>query len=313
MTANQSGSERFDPFNVRTPIAKILKLACATSYSNFDEEAKKCIFITAAIATENRIIHERLWEEYGSNADSKWINIGLIINEMITATDVIPYSSTEEAEKASLEEYYLTGEGTSNFQTNLGALGVDCYHDKYFIASYIAALDILSHNRAIMAGATIIPEKRLNAPEFIEILNITRVVLQFSESISKWSVNRKVVLHIDDDPLMTRKIKRALEQSGNYIVVSENNSAGIEDLIRLHKPDVLLLDLVMPGKGGEQLKRDLSSKPAFADLKVIYLTSLYSREDTGPLGKSIGGDLFLSKQVNDKNLMECIDNLVAKK
>lgn len=59
--------------------------------------------------------------------------------------------------------------------------------------------------------------------------------------------------------------------------------------------------------------KPLNCELHFADLKVIYLTSLYSREDTGPLGKSIGGDLFLSKQVNDKNLMECIDNLVAKK
>jgi signal transduction histidine kinase/DNA-binding response OmpR family regulator len=89
----------------------------------------------------------------------------------------------------------------------------------------------------------------------------------------------KTVLIVDDEPDMLRLFRRMLAAAGrNYRVLRANNGQAALQLLRQHRPNVILLDLVMPRMDGFQLLKAKSQEPALKDIPVIVISA---RDPTG--------------------------------
>ena len=115
------------------------------------------------------------------------------------------------------------------------------------------------------------------------------------------------VLIVDDSKTELYALSDILGRRGYKVRTAEN---GDEALRRLEeaKPDLILMDVVMPGKNGFQLTRTITRDPRFADVPVILCTS--KNQDTDKLwGLRLGARDYIVKPVNGDELLAKIQAL----
>jgi CheY-like chemotaxis protein/phosphoribosyl 1,2-cyclic phosphodiesterase len=101
------------------------------------------------------------------------------------------------------------------------------------------------------------------------------------------------VLVVDDDPDIRALANLALSQDG-HIVSEASSGAEALALIDAHAPDLLVLDLLMPGQGGLEVLRILRSRPATAALPVVVLTAMDDEANTRA-GFELGATDYVTK------------------
>lgn len=115
----------------------------------------------------------------------------------------------------------------------------------------------------------------------------------------------KKVLIIDDEEFFCRAIKKALEsRSAFHVLTATRGDDGIR-LAKTQKPDIILLDIMMPDVDGNDVAKELSESPITASIPVLFVTALISREEVRKSGGVIGGRNFIAKPV-------IIDELIKK-
>jgi DNA-binding response OmpR family regulator len=119
------------------------------------------------------------------------------------------------------------------------------------------------------------------------------------------------ILVVDDEPHLSGLVRLALEKTKRFEVRVENRSALALTAARDFRPDMVLLDVDMPGKDGGEVARELRGDSMFRHIPILFFTSLISREEAGDRETERGGMLFLAKPVNPKVLVEAIDRLVG--
>lgn len=89
------------------------------------------------------------------------------------------------------------------------------------------------------------------------------------------------ILHVDDDPDIQEIVRLALETMGDFNV--ETCGSGREALGRAaaFKPDLMLLDVIMPDVDGLELLEQLRALPGFAEVPVMFMTSAAETADVG--------------------------------
>ncbi len=80
------------------------------------------------------------------------------------------------------------------------------------------------------------------------------------------------VLIVDDSPTELHLIRNILEQGGYQVITAENGEAGVEQATQ-RQPDIILMDVVMPGLNGFQATRQLSRAPETAGIPIIMVTT----------------------------------------
>jgi len=108
------------------------------------------------------------------------------------------------------------------------------------------------------------------------------------------------ILVIDDDELVSRTLQRALKVYGHQVMVANSGAEGLK-LARRHRPDMFVLDIMMPGTDGYQVCRQIRGDPLLADLPVLFLTAKAKDEDKIE-GFRAGADDYLSKPFNMEEL-----------
>ena len=117
------------------------------------------------------------------------------------------------------------------------------------------------------------------------------------------------ILIVDDSPTEAHVLKGMLEKHGFQVETAENGTEGIERAKAL-KPDLILMDVVMPGLNGFQATRQLTKAPETSDIPVIIVTTK-DQETDRVWGMRQGARDFLSKPVAEKTLMEKINLVLA--
>ncbi len=117
---------------------------------------------------------------------------------------------------------------------------------------------------------------------------------------------KKRILVVDDEPKITRLIRLNLEQTGEYEVREENHPTHAFTAIREFRPDLVLLDVLMPGVDGGQLASELQENPKFREIPIIFLTAAITREEVNSHGGYIGGLPFLAKPVDVPELLAAL-------
>jgi two-component system KDP operon response regulator KdpE len=112
----------------------------------------------------------------------------------------------------------------------------------------------------------------------------------------------KKILIVDDEPAMVRLIEQILAAKG-YEVLTAGSGQGALKLMFAHHPDLVLLDVVMPGMNGWQV---CSRIREVSDVPVIMLTGERKSEDDIVSGLEYGADGYLIKPVRNKELVATV-------
>jgi len=113
------------------------------------------------------------------------------------------------------------------------------------------------------------------------------------------------VLVVDDDETSRNLSKRILSKRGYAVITADGGAEGIELAKQLH-PDIIVLDVLMPGMDGWQVLEKLRDLPETADIPIIMQSMLSERE----LGLSLGADDYLTKPVDKSDLPAAVRKLL---
>ncbi|MEO7067865.1 MAG: response regulator [Rhodanobacter sp.] len=116
------------------------------------------------------------------------------------------------------------------------------------------------------------------------------------------------ILVIDDSPTDVRVFTTLLERAGHQVVAVNSAEEGIEH-VRAQLPDLIIMDVIMPGMNGFQATRTLTRDPATAAVPVVMITTKAMETDR-VWGLRQGARAFITKPVNEKELLACINQLL---
>jgi CheY-like chemotaxis protein len=117
----------------------------------------------------------------------------------------------------------------------------------------------------------------------------------------------KRILVVDDEPSVTRNLKLNLETGGGYEVLGENRATNALSAARTFRPDLILLDVMMPGMDGGEVAARLRLDPLLRDTPVIFLTAIVSNEETDGHEMMSGAETFLAKPVDIGELKKTLE------
>lgn len=115
------------------------------------------------------------------------------------------------------------------------------------------------------------------------------------------------ILVIDDEASVTRSIRLNLETLGTYEVRAENHARAALQTAREFRPDLILLDVMMPEMDGGTVAAQLQEDPLLKDTPIVCLTALVSKEETHGREAHIGGQNYLAKPVDLAELTRVIE------
>ena len=115
------------------------------------------------------------------------------------------------------------------------------------------------------------------------------------------------VLLVDDDPLMTKITCRSLTRAGFEVEVS-NHSFGVLNLVAELLPDVLVMDMNMPGLRGIELLELIRSDASLSKTCVVFYSGVELHELAG-LASAGGADGFVHKSASPGELIEMISTV----
>ncbi|ROR98922.1 twitching motility two-component system response regulator PilH [Sinobacterium caligoides] len=117
------------------------------------------------------------------------------------------------------------------------------------------------------------------------------------------------VLIVDDSPTETRRMKSMLSRHGYEVLEAENGEEGVAKA-KAELPDIVLMDIVMPGINGFQATRQLSRNSATSDIPILIVTTK-DQETDRVWGRRQGARGYLTKPLEEKLLMNTIKDVLS--
>jgi DNA-binding response OmpR family regulator len=126
-------------------------------------------------------------------------------------------------------------------------------------------------------------------------------------------MSRKYILIVDDDPDLVETVAMMLEAKG-YAVGKAYDGIEGEESIKKRRPDVVVLDVMMPRKSGYQLCKELKANKSTAGIPIVLLTAVGEAVPTTTYthyeGMSTEAEDYIPKPVDAKTLVEAVERLL---
>lgn len=119
----------------------------------------------------------------------------------------------------------------------------------------------------------------------------------------------KNVLLVEDEDNITEAIRFLLTRDGWHVEAHADGGTAVQR-IREREPDLLILDLMLPGKNGLDILRELRSEARFAKLPVLMLTARGQDQDRD-LATQAGVSRFMTKPFSNAEVLEAVRDLAA--
>ena len=118
----------------------------------------------------------------------------------------------------------------------------------------------------------------------------------------------KRILVIDDDPTLLKLAQGVLHSNGFDVIASADAPNGLETAMK-QKPDLIVLDVMMPIINGFNICRLMKSQKALKHIPIILLTSRSTKADQD-IGTEVGADAYLSKPFKTEEFLDKIRELL---
>ena len=115
---------------------------------------------------------------------------------------------------------------------------------------------------------------------------------------------------IVDDVYSELQLIEGILKSANHTVVSYLNADKLEEKLAIEKPDLVVLDVIMPGRNGFQACRDLKNDERFKDLPVVLCTSKGQESDRF-WGQQQGANAYIAKPFKPEDLLAAVKKVLA--
>jgi two-component system cell cycle response regulator len=160
---------------------------------------------------------------------------------------------------------------------------------------------------AMEAGCVDHMTKPINTKAFLS--SVSRYVSgDQKETFPPAPVGTPLVLVVDDEPMNIKLLETMLKMEDFSTVSASNGSEALESVKR-KKPDLILMDVMMPGVGGFDVTRQLKADPKTRKIPIVLVTALGSPDDKFQ-GMAAGADEFLNKPVNRVELIARVKSLL---
>lgn len=120
------------------------------------------------------------------------------------------------------------------------------------------------------------------------------------------SESRKVLI-VDDEPNIVTALEFLLRRSGYDVRLATNGAEALQQ-VDAYRPDVVLLDVMMPVRSGYEVCQRMRERPELADIKIVMLSAKGSEAEVNK-GLSLGADLYITKPFSTQELVATINRL----
>ena len=118
----------------------------------------------------------------------------------------------------------------------------------------------------------------------------------------------KEILIVDDEPSIVVPIQFLMEQQGYSVLVAENGEDAL-DVIYKYKPDLILLDIMLPRIDGYEVCEIVRLNPEYRNIKIIFLTAK-GREVEIAKGLALGANAYVTKPFSNTELIAKVKELL---
>jgi DNA-binding response OmpR family regulator len=120
----------------------------------------------------------------------------------------------------------------------------------------------------------------------------------------------KKILIADDEPNIVISLEFLLKREGYDVVVAHNGAEALEQ-VRVERPDLAILDVMMPARNGFEVCQDLRQDPEFRDLRIMMLTAK-GRDTEVSKGLALGADVYMTKPFSTRELLAKVKALLER-
>jgi DNA-binding response OmpR family regulator len=118
-----------------------------------------------------------------------------------------------------------------------------------------------------------------------------------------------LVLVVDDEPNILLSLEFLMQQAGFEVVTATDGETALQRVAE-RPPDLILLDISLPGLSGFEVLEQLRARPEHARLPIIMLTA-HGREVEREKGLALGADDYITKPFSTRQLVEKVQALLA--
>lgn len=119
----------------------------------------------------------------------------------------------------------------------------------------------------------------------------------------------KTVLIVDDELSILVPLQFLMEQNGFHVVLAQSGRDAFEALEK-SKPDLILLDIMLPDLDGYEIFQMIRANPAWDGIKVIFLTAK-NRDGDVAKGLNLGVDAYITKPFSNAELLAAVNDLLG--
>jgi len=119
------------------------------------------------------------------------------------------------------------------------------------------------------------------------------------------------ILVIDDDPSIGVLMTRVFEDTGRYSIDVETDAMRAVAKARGYRPDLLLVDITMPGRSGLEIAAILRQEPELRDRPIVFYTGIVTQNQRGALVEGEAPIEFLSKGLPTTEVVATVDRLLG--
>jgi len=122
----------------------------------------------------------------------------------------------------------------------------------------------------------------------------------------------KIIVLADNEPFIVRAYKSGLEEAGYMVVVAQDGEEAVKQIMAL-RPDLVLLELILPVQDGFAVLKAIKADPIVADIPVIVLTNLSQDSDAKEALDAGAAEVLVKTDVSLNDVLLRIERLLTEK
>lgn len=131
---------------------------------------------------------------------------------------------------------------------------------------------------------------------------------EFESNTTRTVLNKKILI-VDDEPDLISILGRRLSMAGYDVVTAVDGFEALR-LVEEERPDLVILDVLMPGMDGQEIAAEIKNNPETMGTPIIFLSCLLTQWDEDRFGYRLGDSYFMGKPYDPKKLLGTVRSML---